>query len=143
MKEIMRSQILRKNGISVINDCYNANPASVRAALDLLRDMRVDGERVAVLGDMLELGAESAELHAEVGDYAASRVQRLLALGTHSEHTANAAEVAGLPAQHYRDFDSLIRDLRAHVQVGDAVLVKASRSVAFEGVVEALTDDEA
>lgn len=136
-----RSQILRKAGIRVINDCYNANPASVRAALDLTAELPVDGSRIAVLGDMLELGERSAELHEEVGRYAADRVDRLLATGPLSTSVIAGARAAGMAperTEHFEDRDSLTRRLKDSVQPGDVVLIKASRGMQLEHVADAL-----
>ena len=138
----MRSQILRKNGICIINDSYNANPDSVRMALDLLSSM--EGERrIAVLGDMLELGPRSAELHADVGcQVAAAEIDLLLATGPLSAHTVKAAQEAGLPsvcARHFADREALAECLVTVRQRGDLVLVKASRSMGLETIVERIT----
>ncbi len=137
----MRSEILRKAGIRVINDCYNANPDSVRAALDLMAEIPVDGRRIAVLGDMLELGEQAPVLHEEVGRYAASRIDVLLGTGPLSEHTVHGAHEAGIDAgqsQHFDGRDSLSRQLEALARPGDLVLIKASRGMELEHVVEAL-----
>ena len=137
----MRSEILRKAGIRVINDCYNANPGSVRAALDLMAEMSVDGRRIAVLGDMLELGTEASALHAEVGRYAADRADVILGTGPLSVHTIHGARKAGIEpsrAEHFDNRDSLTRQLKSVLRPGDLVLVKASRGMELEQIVAAL-----
>lgn len=135
----MRSDILQKGGIRVINDCYNANPGSVRAALDLTADLPVDGRRIAVLGDMLELGEQSPSLHDDVGRYAAGKVDVLLGVGPESEHLVDGARAAGLEkAEHFADRETLARRLRDVATTGDLVLVKASRALELERVIEAL-----
>jgi UDP-N-acetylmuramoyl-tripeptide--D-alanyl-D-alanine ligase len=123
-------------GVVLIDDCYNANPMSTRAALDELA-ATAPARRVAVLGDMLELGAESPRLHREIGAYAAARgVDLLVAVGplaaemrgafTAEAHAvANAAEAAEL--------------LRTRLHNGDTVLVKGSRALRLERVVDALS----
>jgi len=135
----MRSEILRKNGICVINDAYNANPGSVQAALELLRD--VEGERkIAVLGDMLELGVQSTELHTQVGrQVAEARIDVLLATGPCSQHTVDAAKAAGMPAErarHFADKDEMSECLSGMLRHRDVVLVKASRDIQLDEVVE-------
>jgi len=137
----MRSEILRKAGIRVINDCYNANPGSVRAALDLMAEMSVDGRRIAVLGDMLELGSQATALHADVGRYAVDRVDILMGTGPLSAHTVRSAQDAGMEsgrAEYFDNRDSLTRQLKSVVRPGDLVLVKASRGMELEQVVTAL-----
>jgi len=123
-------------GVTVVNDCYNANPLSMRAALDDLTMQSPAGRRVAVLGDMLELGPAEHEHHAEIGAYAAAAgVELLIAVGPRSAAmlgsfggeahlAADAAEAAALAV--------------ALVEPGDVVLVKASRGVGLEVVAEAL-----
>jgi UDP-N-acetylmuramoyl-tripeptide--D-alanyl-D-alanine ligase len=129
-------RLLLARGATVVNDCYNANPLSMRAALDDLAMQDTAGRRVAVLGDMLELGPAEREHHAEIGAYAKSAgVQLLIAVGPRSEAMldrydgeAHAVPDAAAAAQ-------LAREL---VQPGDVVLVKASRGVGLEVVAEAL-----
>ena len=137
----MRSETLRKRGICVINDCYNANPSSVRAAIDLLISRQVEkGRRIAVLGDMLELGPRSAELHAEVGRYAVTKgIDLLTAVGPLSSHTVAAARVAGLPcerAMHFESASTMARFVRSALTPGDVVLVKASRGMSLEQIID-------
>ena len=137
----MRSEILQKDGIRVINDCYNANPGSVRAALDMMAEIAADGQRIAVLGDMLELGPDAPALHEDAGRYAAAHADVVLSTGPLSAHTVQGAIAAGLPperAEHFADRDSLTRRLKSTVSSGDLVLVKASRGMELESVVDAL-----
>jgi UDP-N-acetylmuramoyl-tripeptide--D-alanyl-D-alanine ligase len=129
----MRGQRVELPGhIVVVNDCYNANPMSMRAALDDLA-VSADGRRVAVLGDMLELGPDERRFHAEIGEYArAAGVDLLVTVGPlacdmHGDHAVDTAAEAA----------TLVREL---VQPGDTVLVKASRGVGLEVVAEALQE---
>ena len=86
-----RLQLVQLGGRTILDDCYNAAPASMRAALDALVEIAPAGaQKLAVLGDMLELGPESARLHAEIGAYAAARVDRLIAFGPQSRHMSPA-----------------------------------------------------
>ena len=129
----MRGQRIELPGhIVVVNDCYNANPMSMRAALDDLA-LSADGRRVAVLGDMLELGPDERRFHTEIGDHArAAGVELLVTVGPLAREMRGdravdtAAEAATL--------------VRALVQPGDTVLVKASRGVGLEVVAEALQE---
>ena len=116
------------NGAVVVDDCYNANPMSMRVALDELA--RAPGRRVAVLGDMLELGPDERRFHEELGAYARERADVVVTVGPRAaamagDHAvADAAQAAALVAE-------LVRP-------GDTVLVKASRGVGLEAVAEAL-----
>ena len=138
----MRSEILRKNGFFVINDCYNASPTSAEAALNLLGDMELGegGKRIAVLGDMLELGDMSQALHGELGrNVFRVGVDILLTYGHFSRFVEGAARKAGMKCvQHFDDKGELAMHLSKVAQAGDAILVKASRDVAFEDIVERL-----
>ena len=130
-------------GIVVLNDAYNASPSSMQAALRSLADMPTTGRRVAVLGDMLELGAHAEEEHAAVGTLAATTgVDLLVAVGPHSAVTAAHAERAGIVVLTAADPDEARALIAAHVRAGDAVLVKASRGVGLESVAEALARGE-
>ena len=129
----MRGQRIELPGqIVVVNDCYNANPMSMRAALDDLA-VSADGRRVAVLGDMLELGPDERRFHAEIGDHArAAGVELLVTVGplAREMHGDRAVDTAAEAA-------ALVREL---VRPGDTVLVKASRGVGLEVVAEALQE---
>lgn len=130
-----RGQRLHLPGdIVVVNDCYNANPMSMRAALDDLA-ASASGRRVAVLGDMLELGPDEARFHAEIGAHArAAGVDVLVAVGPRARHFADGyGDVLALP-----DAAAAAEAVPRLVQPGDTVLVKASRGVGLEVVAEAL-----
>ena len=136
----MRMNILRRgDGITILNDAYNANPQSMRAAAAVLGDAR-DRRRVAVVGDMKELGTNSVLFHQAVGGYfAQAGTDRLIAIGDLARHIAEGAKAAGLEqASYYPSLeqaqDALLRELRA----GVTILVKASRSMAFEKIVDFL-----
>lgn len=128
-----------RSGAVLIDDSYNANPGSVTAAIHTLALAK--DETWLVLGDMAELGAEGAALHAQVGALAAkSGIRRLYTLGRLS---ANASAAFGEGARHFETQDALINDLRAELRAGVRCLVKGSRSSAMDKVVAALlaTDD--
>jgi UDP-N-acetylmuramoyl-tripeptide--D-alanyl-D-alanine ligase len=134
-----------QSGLQLIDDCYNANPLSMGAALQTLHDLAGDDETarpVAVLGDMLELGDHEAEAHRTVGEEAArAGVALLAAFGPRSRALADAAAAAGLPADrifHTEEIDALVAWAREHVTASDLLLVKASRGMKLERLVEAL-----
>ncbi len=127
-------RIAAPNGCWVIDDSYNANPSSLRAALELLRDL--EGAKWMVLADMGELGEFSHRSHVEAGALArASGVARLFAAGPMSAH---AAEAFGRGAEWFPDVETLIRRLTAELEPGTTVLIKGSRVNRLERVVEAL-----
>lgn len=131
-----RSNIIEANELTIIDDCYNANPVSMKEAVDLLS--LSDDRRVAVLGDMFELGENETQLHYEVGKYIAdSSVDLLLTAGALSENIYQGA--GNVEKHHYSDRDSLIADLKNHIKKGDSILVKASHGMHFENIVEVLT----
>jgi len=124
-------------GWTVIDDTYNANPASLYAALQVLANQV--GEPWLVLGDMKELGADSRKMHAELGDAARSLgVKRLFALGDASTATVAAF---GDMAAHFESKEGLIKALRSQLKPGVACLVKGSRSMGMEHVVSAISSD--
>ncbi|MDX2416338.1 MAG: UDP-N-acetylmuramoyl-tripeptide--D-alanyl-D-alanine ligase [Xanthomonadales bacterium] len=123
-------------GWTVIDDTYNANPASLYAALQVLSTQ--SGEPWLVMGDMKELGSDSRKMHAELGDAARSLgVRRLFALG---EASAAAVDAFGDRAVHFSSRDGLIEALRAELKPGVACLVKGSRSMGMEHVVNAISN---
>ncbi|HEY6168100.1 MAG TPA: UDP-N-acetylmuramoyl-tripeptide--D-alanyl-D-alanine ligase [Verrucomicrobiae bacterium] len=127
-------------GFHVLDDTYNANADSMLAALETLRDLPCTTRRVAVLGDMAELGEQSGPAHADVGRHVAlAGVGRLFLIGRHAAVTAAAAREAGLDAvEILSDVDAALPAICAAVEPGDVVLVKASRAARLERVVEAL-----
>ncbi len=130
-------------GIQVLNDAYNASPVSVLAALDAFGQLRPPGRRIAVLGEMRELGARSVEEHARVGAAVATGgVSLLVAVGDGAEPLAHAASSA-VEVLRVADAAEAAAVVGALVRPGDAVLVKASRAVGLEAVVAALTGEVA
>ena len=127
----MRQKIYEKNGMTIIEDCYNAGPESTEAALGVLASVKTSGKRIAVLGDMLELGERSEEFHRETGRAALDAGALLLTTGELS---------AVMGGEHYGSKAALIADLPKRLRRGDVVLVKASHSMAFEEISEALRE---
>lgn len=123
-------------GARVLNDCYNANPLSMRAALAEMQMQDVSGRRVAVLGDMLELGPDEIALHREIGAVAASSgVEVLVTVGPLAAAMLETFDGEGVAVRDAREAAAAAREL---VAPGDVVLVKASRGVGLEVVAEAL-----
>jgi UDP-N-acetylmuramoyl-tripeptide--D-alanyl-D-alanine ligase len=121
----------------LINDAYNANPVSMRAALAYLAERAGDRRRVAILGDMAELGRTAPDYHREVGEAAATLgVDELLAVG----ELARGYLDGGVPGRWVPNVHEAVRELPDVVRPGDAVLVKASRAVGLEAVAAALTE---
>ncbi len=133
-----RMQVVRANGLLVLNDTYNANPDSMVAALATLRSFATAGRRVAVLGDMFELGATAHAGHGIVGKAVKKeKIDLLFTTGTLSEEIRRASGMSS--AEHFADKRSLIARLRAVLRPGDVVLVKGSRGMQMEDVVAAIT----
>jgi UDP-N-acetylmuramoyl-tripeptide--D-alanyl-D-alanine ligase len=131
----------RSDGVTVINDAYNANPESMRAALTTLAELRQAGRHTwAVLGDMLELGEAAADEHAALGRFAAqSGVEHLVAIGEHAAQITSAAVAAGLPATRaveVTDKAAAVAVVTSDLGPGDVVLVKASRGLALDTVAD-------
>jgi UDP-N-acetylmuramoyl-tripeptide--D-alanyl-D-alanine ligase len=139
----MRSQISILHGVRVINDCYNANPASMKAAIQLLAELGRGKRSIAVLGDMLELGAGSKQMHREVGAFLAVQgIGHLLACGVLGGELAEGACLAGMSPDRIAEFPDAAAAgtrLASMVRQGDVVLVKASRGMRMEQVVETIT----
>jgi UDP-N-acetylmuramoyl-tripeptide--D-alanyl-D-alanine ligase len=124
-------------GATVVDDTYNANPESVRAAIDVLAQSA--GRTILVFGDMGELGTDAPRLHEALGSYAkGAGIERVMTFG---EQSARTAKAFGPGAQHYSSIEDLVADLRAALGPDVAVLVKGSRFMRMERVVEALTAD--
>lgn len=125
-------------GVTLIDDSYNANPVSVKAAVELLA--RRAGRRHLVLGEMLELGDDKDRMHAEIGQLARDKgVERLWALG---QGVVPAAQAFNEGARSFDDLESLIEALRDELRAGDTVLIKGSRGARMERVVTALQREQ-
>jgi UDP-N-acetylmuramoyl-tripeptide--D-alanyl-D-alanine ligase len=134
-----RVSVVRLGEVTVVDDSYNASPRSVVAALDLLAGL--PGRRGAVLGEMLELGDASDEGHHEVGDVAGRTLDWLMVVGPGAAGIAEAAEAAGLDGSaihRVRDADAALAALPPRLRDGDVVLVKASRGIGLDAVVDGL-----
>lgn len=134
-----RGELRRVGGVTIVDDSYNASPGSVIAALELLAGM--PGRRIAVLGEMLELGSEHEAGHRRVGEAAARLADRLVVIGTGAAAVAEGARSAGMPttavvtvADRDQARDRVLEDLHD----GDVVLVKASRGIALDVLVDEL-----
>jgi len=128
----MRSEIVENGGVTYILDCYNANPVSMKYAIDLLAAMKSVGRRVAVLGDMLELGKESPSFHRDLGKYA--RDKEIDMLFCYGKIAFDIAEAFGGKAIYSADKSELASKLSEYIQQGDTVLFKGSRGVALEEI---------
>ena len=134
-----RFHIIETPEYTVIDDCYNANPISMKASLDVLTDAL--GRKVAILGDMGELGADERKMHQEVGRYAAEReIDVLLCVGELSADMAEAARTVSSKTQveHFANKEDLMKELPELLEKGDTVLVKASHFMEFGEIVEKL-----
>lgn len=132
-----RQEIYEKNGYTIIDDCYNAGPESMGAALRVLGAK--PGRKIAVLGDMLELGVCSQAEHYRIGRIAAENAQMLFAYGPHAKRMASGAITGGMPESRARSFeerDALVRALRTAAKPGDVLLFKGSRGMHMELVLE-------
>lgn len=138
-----RTNIIETQKYTVVDDCYNANPVSMKAALDLLATANT--RKVAVLGDMFELGTDSDKLHREVGVYAAGLgIDVLCVIGTNSRHLYDGA-VAGKSAlqqiYYFADKEAFLSQKDSLLQKGDTILLKASHGMEFTKLLEYLLDN--
>lgn len=136
----MRMEIMDAGGVTIINDCYNASPDSMRAALSVLHDTKAN-RRVAVLGDVLEMGTFAEKALYEVG-LSVEDVDMLITVGDNSRFIARGASFAGIKNTNtFKTNREAVECLKGYLKPGDAVLIKASRGMHFEEIVEALKTD--
>ena len=141
----MRQKIYEKNGMTIIEDCYNAGPESTEAALGVLASIKTSGKRIAVLGDMLELGNRSSAEHYRIGRIAAQDADMLFAFGAHSVRTVTGAITGGMPPKHAEHFDTredLARVLKMRAGEGDVILFKGSRGMKMEQILHLFLEDK-
>jgi UDP-N-acetylmuramoyl-tripeptide--D-alanyl-D-alanine ligase len=138
----MRSQVMMSHGVRIINDCYNAKPASMKAAVQWLAQSGAGRKTIAVLGDMLELGPNAGRMHEEVGAFIAQQgIAQLVACGALGRGLAEGARRAGMDrgaVLEVADAHAAAAAVKAMAAQGDVVLVKASRGMKMEQVVSAL-----
>jgi UDP-N-acetylmuramoyl-tripeptide--D-alanyl-D-alanine ligase len=136
----MRMQVERVDGVTILNDAYNANADSMSAALRTLAEFPARGKRIAILGDMAELGETAGAAHREIGSLAGElKIDHVIAIGRHSISTADCARAAGAGnASAFLEFNMAVAAILHLVQPEDVILVKASRSSKLERVLDAL-----
>jgi UDP-N-acetylmuramoyl-tripeptide--D-alanyl-D-alanine ligase len=136
----LRGTVEKKTGVEFIVDCYNANPSSMQSAIRLLMDVAKKNRKVAIVGDMLELGKYSRRLHAALGtQLAGAGVDRVLAVGNFAEVVASSAIKTGMKSRNVcvaGDSDEALSIAKHFVRPGDVVLLKGSRGVHLETVFE-------
>ena len=133
----MRQNIVEKQGVTVIEDCYNASPDSMKVALSVLHDLPVQGRRIALLGDMLELGDATETGHRQTGEWAAGAgVDLLIAYGPLSTAMAEAAKEKEVSVIHCQTAQEVVQCLQQNVHPGDALLAKASHAMGLEDVLQ-------
>ena len=136
-----RTNLLNTGSMTVIDDCYNANPVSMKASIDVLAT--AEGRKIAVLGDMGELGENEKKLHYEVGEYLAKKeIDVLFCAGELSEEIAKAAQKESKTCEvyYFKTRDALLEQLLPFLKTGDTVLVKASHFMEYPKIVKSLTD---
>lgn len=141
----MRQRIYTQNGMTIIEDCYNAGPESTQAALEVLGNYHTTGRRIAVLGDMLELGNRSSAEHYRIGRIAATKADMLFTYGHHSLRTVTGAITGGMApknAEHFDTHEDLAHVLRTRAAEGDVLLFKGSRGMKMEQALHLFLDEE-
>jgi UDP-N-acetylmuramoyl-tripeptide--D-alanyl-D-alanine ligase len=140
----MRLQLSHVGDVTVLNDAYNANPNSMKAAIDTLAELSTSGRRVAVLGEMRELGALSEKYHRELGEYAAAKgkLDLLICVGDGGAWIADAAKAVG-EVFSFADSAAAAAAIGAMLLPGDLILLKASRGIRLEKVAAAIAQHQA
>lgn len=139
----MRLNIENVNDITIIDDCYNAGPESMKVALQILSRQN-SKRKVAILGDMLELGTYSKDLHKEVGKIVANlKIDKLLVNGRFSKYIIEGAVNNGMPMENiifFEKIEDLIKKVNTYIKKEDAVLIKASRAMQFERIIKKIKE---
>ena len=134
-----RNNLIETDSLMIIDDCYNANPVSTKASLDVLAT--ADTRKVAILGDMFELGENEKELHYGVGKHAAEKgIDLVICIGGLSENTAKGASYSNTEVRYFETKAEFLSQADKFLKKGDTVLVKASHGMEFPEIVEKLKD---
>lgn len=135
-----RNHTIKTDKFTILDDCYNANPMSMKSALDIINKSK--GRKVAVLGDMFELGEDETALHKEVGEYAGkSQLDVLICAGERCKYMAEEAKkYPGKEVYHFADREEVITNIDKLLQPGDTIVIKASHGMGFQKIVEYLTN---
>ncbi len=132
-----RLKLLENDKLRVIDDTYNASPDSMKSALKVLERSSCSGSRIAILGDMYELGEQSGKQHFEVGLFARGlRIDKLIAVGSEAERIAEGASGGGLQVMCFKKKEDLYGKMNQLIGQGDIILVKGSRGMKMEQIVE-------
>lgn len=134
-----RNHLIETEYLTILDDCYNANPASMRASIDVLS--MACGHRTAIMGDMKELGEDEEQLHFETGEYAARKgIDQIICIGPLAASMYKGAKniASGNTVLYYQDKEAFLSELPSLFSEGDTILVKASNSMKFPEIVEAL-----
>ncbi|MDR1759809.1 MAG: UDP-N-acetylmuramoyl-tripeptide--D-alanyl-D-alanine ligase [Fibrobacter sp.] len=142
----MRMEVRRGKGFQIVADCYNANPSSTKMALETIGNIENGSRRIAILGDMLELGKDSKKLHYEIGRLVPEmNFDMLLAVGNDAEEFQKGARAGGLSADkalYFKTVAEVNEFLQDHVSRGDLILIKGSRGMKLEQVLDFLLKQE-
>lgn len=133
----MRLEVIKRDKITIINDCYNASPDSMKSSMDVLSAYK-KGRKIAILGTMNELGDEAVNAHTEVGSYAKDKVDLLIAIGSYKECFRKGYSLDSILT--FEDKKDFIDDLKTIIKENDVILVKASRGMKFEEIVNSLEE---
>ena len=132
----MRYEIIEKEGMTFINDAYNANPDSMKASLESLKNYRVKGKKIAVLSEMDDLGNFSEEAHSEIGKVALNHVDCLLLIGNRIEFVKEMWKKAGKMCYYFSEKKMLLEHLKKISEKGDVILLKGARVYALEELLD-------
>ncbi|MBA3817089.1 MAG: UDP-N-acetylmuramoyl-tripeptide--D-alanyl-D-alanine ligase, partial [Parachlamydiaceae bacterium] len=134
----LRMQIVEKNGVIFVNDAYNASEISIKSALNSLPNPKVGGKKIAVIGEMLELGKFSEQCHLAVGEHALNCVDSMLCFGEGCAPIHECWQKAGRHVLWTQDRSLLVNALQAELKLGDVVLLKGSRAKGLWKIIEEL-----
>lgn len=135
-----RGQLIKIGKLTIIDDTYNANPVSVRGAVDLLTALKAFNRRVLIIGDMLELGVKAKRLHQEIGKYIEHRaIERVITVGQLTESIMHVLKNSKrIEVTHFENVDDLIKDLKNILKSDDVILIKGSRRMKMERILDSL-----